>query len=183
MRHVLAGLFIAVVFCSFAYAEAPAVVSTDAAPCMEGPLAQFGRYVGDWKIQDEQLARDGSGWSPAKGARWIFQCIGDGTAVQDWWMDNNGAFGTNLRTYNGDTGKWEIVWAAKKQQGLMQISAEQNDEGDIVMNILSPKPPQPRRIIFFAPHQGGWNWVQQWSLDEGATWTDVYRIQATPWVE
>ncbi|MCZ6894575.1 MAG: hypothetical protein O7H40_11085 [Gammaproteobacteria bacterium] len=26
--------------------------------CMEGPMAQFGRYVGDWKIEDETLAKD-----------------------------------------------------------------------------------------------------------------------------
>ena len=61
--------------------------------CMDGPIAQFGRYVGDWKIEDESLARDGSGWSDGKGARWVFECIGDGTAVQDYWMPNGGGYG------------------------------------------------------------------------------------------
>jgi len=42
------------------------------AACMQGPLQQFGRYVGDWKIEDSQLQQDGSGWTPGGGARWIF---------------------------------------------------------------------------------------------------------------
>jgi len=147
--------------------------------CLEGPMAQFGRYVGDWKIEDESLARDGSGWSPGKGARWVFECIGDGTAVQDFWMPNGGGFGTNLRTYNPDTGAWEIVWAAQSLNGLMHISAQQTDDGNIVMDILRPVQDPPRRIIFFEPDEDGWSWVQQWSFDGGETWTDVYHIRAT----
>ena len=148
--------------------------------CMEGQMAQFGRYVGDWKIDDESLARDGSGWSPGEGARWIFECIGDGTAVQDYWMPNGGGYGTNLRTFNPDTGAWEIAWAAQALNGLMHIAAQQNDDGNIVMSILKPEQDPPRRIIFFTPDENGWSWVQQWSFDDGKTWTDVYRIRATP---
>ncbi len=150
---------------------------------MDGPLAQFGRYVGDWRIEDQQLARDGSSWGPGGAERWIFECIGDGVAVQDFWLPKGGGFGTNLRSYNPDTGKWEIIWAATSLKGLMHISAGLNDEGNIVMEVLSPKSDPPRRIIFFAPDDDGWNWVQQWSLDGGANWTDVYRIRATPWAE
>ena len=35
---------------------------------MEGSMAEFGRYVGDWEITDEALARDGSGWAPGNAA-------------------------------------------------------------------------------------------------------------------
>jgi len=149
--------------------------------CLEGPMAQFGRYVGDWKIEDEALAQDGSGWGPGKGARWVFECIGDGMAVQDFWYPNGGGYGTNLRTYNPDTGAWEIVWAAQSLNGLMHINAQQDENGHIVMNVLRPAPPQPRRITFFPPTESGWDWVMEWSFDEGETWTEVYRITATPY--
>ena len=149
--------------------------------CMTGPISQFGRYVGDWKITDEQLERDGSKWTPGNGARWVFKCIGDGTAIQDFWHPNSGGYGTNLRTYNPDTGGWEIVWAASGQKGLMYISAMQNEDGAIVMDVLKPKQEPPRRIIFYPPTSKGWNWAMQWSLDGGASWIDVYRITATPW--
>lgn len=167
----------ALVFIGLATIMAPAIAENG---CMEGPMAQFGRYVGDWKIVDESFARDGSGWSPGKGARWRFECVGDGTAVQDFWMPNGGGFGTNLRTYNPDTETWEIVWAATNLNGLSHISARQNEEGDIVMDILKPVPDPPRRIIFYAPDESGWSWAQQWSLDGGKTWFDVYRIRAEP---
>lgn len=160
-------------------ADEPSAASENA--CMTGPMAQFGRYVGDWKIDDERVARDGSGWTPGKGARWIFKCIGDGTAVQDYWMPNGGGYGTNLRTYNSETGRWEIVWAAATQNGLMHISAETSDDGSIVMDVVSPVQDPPRRITFLPPHDGGWDWVMEWSFDGGETWTAVYRISASPY--
>ena len=179
-------LAIAAVIAIFAFdvaslAAEPQLATVDGSACMDGPMAQFGRYVGDWKIEDESLARDGSGWGPGNGARWIFRCVGDGTAVQDYWLPNGGGFGTNIRTYNPDTGKWEIVWAATALNGLMHISATATDAGNIVMDIISPEQNPPRRIIFYAPDENGWDWAQEWSLDDGATWFEVYRIKATPW--
>jgi len=178
MYLTITGLFLVT---ATGAASEPTLANVDGSACMDGPIAQFGRYVGDWRIEDEQLARDGSGWGPGKGARWIFKCVGDGTAVQDYWLPNGGGFGTNFRTYNPDSGKWEIVWAATALNGLMHISAETNDAGNIVMDILSPEQDPPRRIIFYAPDADGWNWAQEWSLDGGATWFEVYRIRATSW--
>ena len=102
-------------------------------------------------------------------------------AVQDYWLPNAGGFGTNLRTYNPDTQSWEIVWAAGRLNGLMHISAKQQEGGEIIMDIIKPVQDPPRRIIFFPPDETGWRWVQQWSFDGGQSWTDVYRISATPW--
>lgn len=34
--------------------------STDA--CIQGPIVQFGQYVGDGRIADESLAQDDNGW-------------------------------------------------------------------------------------------------------------------------
>ena len=171
--HRIAAVLLAVLMAAPAAAENA---------CMEGEMAQFGQYVGDWKIEDESLARDGSGWSPGNGARWIFECIGDGAAVQDFWMPNAGGWGTNLRTYNPDTESWEIVWAATGLNGLMHIAAAQDEDGKIVMDILKPVQDPPRRIIFFPSNDKGWSWAQQWSMDGGETWFDVYRIKATPFV-
>lgn len=151
--------------------------------CMEGPMAQFGRYVGDWKIDDESLAQDGSGWGPGTGARWIFECIGDGTAVQDFWHPNAGGYGTNLRSYNPDTEKWEIVWTATALNGMTHISATEQEDGSILMDYVKPEQNPPRRITFMPPHENGWDWVMEMSFDEGATWTAVYKIKATPWVD
>lgn len=181
MKIVAITLYAILLFASAARADDAPVLHTDKSACMEGSVAQFGRYIGDWKITDQSLAQDGSGWGPGTGARWIFSCVGPGLAIQDYWMPTGGGFGTNLRTYNPDTDSWEIVWAAGALNGLMHISAKENDEGNIVMDIIKPVQDPPRRIIFFAPDDTGWNWAQQWSFDGGETWADVYRIRATPW--
>lgn len=152
----------------------------NAEACQQGPTSQFGRYIGDWKIEDSQFARDGSGWSPGQGARWIFACLGNGMAVQDYWMPANGNVGTNLRIYNAETESWDIAWATNATPGIAQISAKQDEQGNIVMHYVSPLPGPLRRITFAAPDDGGWNWKLEFSQDAGDTWFEVYRIRATP---
>jgi hypothetical protein len=64
-------------FSTLLYAGEDGLPFTGSDGCMQGPLAQFGKYLGDWKIEDSRLSRDGSGWSAGPGARWIFSCLGD----------------------------------------------------------------------------------------------------------
>lgn len=148
--------------------------------CMQGKMVQFGRYIGDWKIEDSRLAKDGSGWQPGPGARWIFTCLGDGTAVQDFWLPPNGNIGTNLRTYNAESAKWDIAWAINTAPGFSHIQAELDADDNIVMSYVSPIPSPLRRITFYPPDDGGWNWQLEFSNDNGETWFVVYKIRATP---
>lgn len=174
--------FIGCLSCSSALlANAGDLPFTDKDSCMQGPMEQFGRYIGDWKIEDSTLAQDGSGWSDGEGARWIFTCFGDGVAVQDFWMPANGSTGTNLRTYKPETGNWEIAWTIDKLPGFTHIRAEQNDDGNIVMDFVAPIPSPLRKITFMTPDENGWDWTLEMSTDEGETWFEVYRIKATPY--
>ena len=148
--------------------------------CMLGPLAQFGQYIGNWNIEDSQLSKDGSEWTPGAGARWDFVCIGDGTAVQDFWMPEGGPVGTNLRVYNADTESWDVAWAITPVPGISRINAKQDEHGNIVMQYVAPIPSPLRRITFFPADASGWKWQLEFSTDDGATWFEVYRISATP---
>ncbi|MEX0299314.1 MAG: hypothetical protein AB3N28_09610 [Kordiimonas sp.] len=156
------------------------------AGCKSGPIAQFGRYLGDWDIADEALSPDGETWSPGAGARWNFTCVGDGIAIQDFWMPNPTAanpepgVGTNLRMYEPETGDWNVAWTATRTPGFTHIRAKEDEAGNIVMLYVAPKPNPPRRITFFAPTEEGWNWVLELSYDDEQTWTPVYKIVATP---
>jgi hypothetical protein len=175
--------FISCLFVSSALAaEEDGLPFTDKASCMQGPLEQFGRYIGDWKIRDSTLAQDGSGWADGKGARWIFKCLGNGVAIQDFWLPAGGAVGTNLRTYKAETGTWEIAWTIDKLPGFTHIRAEEDGEGNIVMDFVAPIPTPLRKITFLPPDENGWNWKLELSNDAGETWFEVYRIQATPFV-
>ncbi len=147
--------------------------------CLVGPVEQFGRYIGNWKIQDWQLSQDGETWTEEKGAKWNFMCVGDGIAVQDFWMPNDGGVGTNLRIYNADTSSWDIAWTSTGAPGLSHISAIEDEAGNIVMHYVSPKQNPSRRITFFPPTHDGWDWQLEMSFDDEKSWSVVYKIKAT----
>ena len=59
-------------FSTLLYAGEDGFPFTENDGCMQGPLAQFGKYLGDWKIEDSRLSRDGFGtnlrtYDPASG--------------------------------------------------------------------------------------------------------------------
>jgi len=178
MKIVVLGL--ATAFLSMvAQAEESALPFKNQAGCNEGALAQFGQYLGDWKIEDSGLSKETGEWEPGQGARWIFTCLGNGTAIQDFWMPSDGEVGTNLRTYNKETESWDIAWAIKTTPGFAHITARQNAAGEIVMHYKSPLPGPPRRITFYPADDDGWKWKLEFSFDSGENWTEVYRIKAT----
>jgi len=174
--------FIACLFSTaLASAEDDSLPFGNSEACMQGPLAEFGQYIGDWKIEDSTLAQDGSGWTDGDGARWIFTCLGNGTAIQDFWLPANGTVGTNLRTYDPDSGTWEIAWSVDQLGAFSHIQAEQDEQGNIVMRYVDPIPTPLRRITFFPADKSGWKWKLEFSNDNGENWLEVYRISATPW--
>lgn len=171
--------FTTLLFAISAFAQDGSIPVREKSACMEGPLAEFGQYIGDWDIEDSQLSQDGKEWTAGAGARWNFVCLGDGTAIQDFWMPNDGPVGTNLRTWNPNTESWDIAWAIKGLPGFAHIQAKSDDDGNIVMRYKSPIPDPLRRITFFPADANGWNWTLELSSDEGANWTEVYRIKAS----
>lgn len=181
MKLIQLGL-VASFLSTAAYAETSALPFDNEAGCKQGPLAQFGQYIGDWNIEDSTLSQETGAWEPGQGARWIFTCLGDGTAIQDFWMPAGGPVGTNLRTYHDETESWDIAWAIKGAPGFAHIVASQNDAGEIVMEYRSPVPNPPRRITFYPVDDEGWNWKLEFSFDGGENWTEVYRIKATRYV-
>lgn len=148
--------------------------------CMKGATKQFGKYIGNWDIQSWQLSKDGKTWSEASPARWDFRCIGNGIAVQDFWMPEGGNVGTNLRIYDPKTESWDITWTASKAPGVTRITAREHDNGNIIMHYISPTQQPPRRITFFPLTESGWDWVLEMSYDAEKTWIPVFKIKATP---
>lgn len=155
---------------------------SDKAACMTGPISQFGRYIGNWKIEDSALSQETGEWEPGEGAQWNFTCLG-GMAIQDFWLPAGGKVGTNLRTWNPETESWDIAWAVTGMAGFAHIGAKMEAGGSMVMHYKSPIPTPVRRITFFPPDENSWNWKLEISQDEGANWIEVYRIKASRVIE
>lgn len=79
----------------------------------------FGQFVGAWKFDGEYL-NDKNELCTSKG-EWVFSWVLEGKAVQDVFIwpprdernkplgDNE--YGTTLRFYNPETGKWDIIYS------------------------------------------------------------------------
>ena len=151
------------------------------AGCLKGENNQFGRYLGDWLIENWTLQPDGKSWVKDPNARWVFKCFSDGVAIQDFWMPANGKNGTNFRVYNAKTKNWDVVWAVASGPGMTRINAKQDGGGNMVMHYVFPKPNPPRQITFKPPTKDGWDWELKMSYDAEKSWVTVYKIKATPW--
>ncbi|NNC99650.1 MAG: hypothetical protein HKN85_05670 [Gammaproteobacteria bacterium] len=171
---------VVIMFCAPAFAEQTEFPYGEKRPCMQDPLAEFGRYIGEWDIADSTLSPDGKQWVPGAGGKWNFVCIGNGIAIQDFWLPNDGKIGTNLRTYNEQAKQWDIAWTITGMSGFAHILARKEADGNIVMHYKSPIPEPARRITFFPPTAKGWDWKLEISSDAGENWIEVYRITATP---
>lgn len=146
---------------------------------MQGPLAQFGRYIGNWTIEDESLSAETGEWEAGQGAHWNFVCLG-GMSIQDFWLPASGTVGTNLRTWNDEKQAWDIAWTATGMDGFSHITAKQQEDGRIVMRYVSPTPEPDRRITFYPPDESGWKWKLEITQGGGENWLEVYRITASP---
>ena len=157
----------------------------DPAACLNGPMRQFGRYVGDWDIA-EQISADGINWTPGNGARWKFTCVGGGAAIQDYWVPKASdgfaylkGFGSNFRIYDQENETWDVVWAGPGGPSFTHLTGKMNDQGDIVMYWLSPVQSPPRRITFYKPAADGWDWLLEVQGEDSASWQPIYKIRAT----
>lgn len=158
-----------------------AVTMDKTAGCLEGDKAQFGRYLGDWDMTSVQLSQqDRKTWQDAGNARWNFTCVGDGVAIQDFWMPAAGGYGTNLRMYDPESQSWDIAWSSTATPGFSHISAKQDDQGNIIMHYVDPIPTPLRRITFFTPDATGWDWHMAMSTDGGENWLTVVKMRAEP---
>ncbi|MEO0573219.1 MAG: hypothetical protein AAF039_16045 [Bacteroidota bacterium] len=104
-------------------------------------IQQFGQLVGEWHCDVMNLLPD-STWKETK-ARWKFEYVLDGTAIQDYWehpiKSSNDTIpvllGTNLRIYNPVLEKWQCAWVENKNNSMSGIwEATMNDNNEIVMN-------------------------------------------------
>ena len=157
----------------------PGELNPDAPP----ETAILGQLAGIWDVEQEVRNQDGS-WRATGTAEWRWYFILDGHAIQDDWIkpaaaesgDAKPSFGTNLRIYNADTASWEMAWIDSNNRNLASFTAVNVDD-TVVMTGQNPTGRQVRNT-FFDMEAETFEWVQEWTFDEGSTWVPVARIHA-----
>lgn len=138
---------------------------------------QFAFLVGEWNCATRFMKPDGSGYSEGR-AKWTGYFILDGWAIQDDWVGDqaNGqkSYGTNIRSFNPQTGKWDNRWlgagnlqwkyfaAEKSGETMVMMGGEGKDNfGDFI-----------DRNTFYDIGPDSWSWRKDRSYDGGETWIE-----------
>lgn len=166
-------------------AGASGIATTRPNPEAPEEIRQFGQLVGSWHCKGSERQQDGS-WKETPGvAIWDWYYVLDGYAVQDVWRPDTEANpdatqGTNLRTFDPETGMWDIVWTKQDVPQIERFRAGFRD-GEIHMFAERPAGPSyPRHLLHVTFHNIGddrFDWRYETSgLTDGQNWRAVARL-------
>ena len=165
--------------------SAGGIASTAANPDAPAEVQQFGQLVGSWQCKGENLQPDGT-WQASPGTSvWDWYYVLDGYAVQDVWRPHtsgnpNAAQGTNLRTYDPETGIWDVVWTTQNVPAIEKYrAAYRNDEIHIVAERPSNQffPSHLMHITFHNIDEDHFDWRYEASgLTDGQNWQEQARL-------
>ena len=170
----------------FAVASNPAPLVSDG-PHPDAPeaLMEYGQLVGNWQCKSHGLQPDGS-WKEAEGVNtWTWYFVLDGHAVQDVWQPSANADGkvlpgTNLRTYDAETGIWNVIWTLTSSPRIESfISSYRNDTIHITTERAASAtfPSHMMHISFYNISDGHFDWKYESSpLTDGQNWREVSRL-------
>ena len=146
----------------------------------------LGRLVGKWDAKIESLDKDGN-WNPGtNNIEWHWYYILNGHGIQDDWIteklaadgsDSTLVYGTNIRIFNKQENKWYMAWIHGDGRKLASFTAV-NEDDNVIMEGKNANGREVR-ITFFDITENSFEWQQEWTFDEGKSWTVVVKIHCT----
>ena len=162
-------------------------------PAAPAEVAQFGRLVGIWGVEQEIRMRDLTWFRETPGV-WIWKYAADGFGTQDFWYQNASRLPsymenlghdyvlTALRIYDAAAGMWRVAWVSNSGGGVSGAvfgSFEARFEsGEIVMRGSGAAGIGEQRIAFSDMTDQSFRWRSEYSQDGGASWTTFMRLTA-----
>lgn len=145
------------------------------------------KLMGTWVAKGTNRNKDGSWKTDTTTSTWIWYRILQDKAIQDDWYRNTtpdkleGAksMGTNIRIYNDKDKKWYMAWIDTYNYKLQTFTATE-ENGKLTMEGKNVQG-RPVRNVFFNATDNSFDWIQQWTFDDGKTWIDVAKIWCTKW--
>lgn len=152
--------------------------SPASAPNPKAPeqTAQFAFLVGDWDCKTRFMGADGT-YNEGR-ATWSGEFILDGWAIQDFWVserpDGTHFEGTNIRSFNPESGKWDNRWLPQGNLQWKYFEAEQVGE-TLVMTGGEGEDSRGAfvdRNTFYDITDDHWLWRKDRSYDGGKSWVE-----------
>ena len=143
---------------------------------------QFGQLAGVWDAEQTIRNKDGTWSVKTAKAEWRWYYILDGHAIQDDWfspdsVNNLQWVGTNIRIYNSEEKQWHMAWIDKTNRRLATFTSTY-ENGIMTMDGTNAKGRHIKNI-FSNISKESFDWVQQWTFDEGKSWVRSFRSPAT----
>ncbi len=138
--------------------------------------AQFDFFIGEWECTMKTMRPDGQGYGERK-ASWTAYYILDGWAIQDEWVSTAGqggsGFGTNIRSFNPKTRKWDNRWLSSGSLQWKYFESEM--VGDTM--VMTGEGVDPRGVFvdrntFYDIEKDSWKWRKDRSYDGGESWIE-----------
>ena len=138
-------------------------------------LMLFGRFVGAWDMEGEQIAPDG-GRTALRG-EWHFGWVLEGRAVQDVLISPPIEYGSTVRFYDPVARVWEITWITPPGRAVRRLQARR--DGDRIL--LEGRDPAGHllRWTFTRITPDSFTWSGYRSDDEGVTWRQDEEMRLT----
>jgi hypothetical protein len=155
----------------------PVASATDGPhPDAPAETSQFAFLIGTWDCTTRFMKPDGSGFNEGEGT-WTGYWILGGWAIQDDWKsprpDGGFNWGTNIRSFNPRTRKWDNRWLATGSLQWLYYEAEKKGE-TMVMIGGRGRDGAGRdyvdRNVFHEIGPDSWKWRKDRSFDGGQTW-------------
>lgn len=145
-------------------------------PAAPEETEQFSFLIGEWTCKT-RFANPKGEYNEGR-ATWTGYYILDGWAIQDDWVsvDAEGRefHGTNIRSFNPRTNKWDNRWLPAGSLQWKYYEAERKGE---TMVMTGGEGSDPRgsfidRNTFYDIGENGWRWRKDRSYDGGKTWVE-----------
>jgi hypothetical protein len=171
--------------CASGTAHAPAAdVTTEGC---EGPAREFDFWLGEWTIEQQILAADGTWLSlPAttsvslspSGCVYTEHWIGH---VQFFWEGMAApaaTWGYSARAFDPELGAWRIYWMDGRNPKFdaPYIGGFEGDRGVFLRELETESGPRTMRIAFSRLGEGELDWELAISSDQGEVWTTLWRM-------
>lgn len=144
-----------------------------------GKLMTYGQFVGSWDVEATWYDREG-GERHAKG-EWHFAWVLGGLGIQDILFAVGAEphdYGTSLRCYDAAADVWHVVWMQPHGSEFVYLTGRH--AGDrIVQEVVSSDPARRERWVFTDVTPNTFRWLDEVSLDDGATWFLQHEMRCT----
>ena len=145
-------------------------LSPDAPP----ETAEYAFLIGEWSCKTRGMSPTGQ-MSDGPDATWIGYYVLDGWAIQDVWLSSNPGSkpGTNIRSFNSKTGKWDNRWLAAGSPDWKYFESEKVGDTMVMTGgegIDAMERSFVDRNVFYEISEHSWKWRKDRSFDGGENW-------------